>query len=209
MAQRSVVVGAVVLVGCVLGGSLLSVVAEGPGTTAAQQSVGDTMKPSPQELMQAIQDNNLAIQRFVGSQRQTNVALNTVMGKLAEQGNAFRVSVDQKVLSKNKDGAALIKKEKAIRDELAALAEKTKAKQAELAVLVPQRGEQLQKLTKDPDYLALVAQNSQITKTLNEEMFSIVAQISDEGKKLVEERNRLIALQNPSSVKPQAPAVAK
>ena len=153
---------------------------------------------SPKEVARLIQENSAAIQRFAVTQRDANPELKTVLEKSAEQSRAFREKVDAQFMAKDAQGATVLKKEKALLAEIDDLSKKLKDKQHELSLLSPQRADVFSRLSKEKDYQALSAENASKLKSINDELFAVVGRSSEEGKRLIEERTRLIELQRPA-----------
>lgn len=178
--------------------------ANGAPANPPSQTVAPQAPSAAADKAKLVQENYLAIQKIAGANRESDPALKKIFEDLDKQSKSFRTAVDEKVIAKTPEGAALVKKDKALAVAIEGLTEKLKEKQQERMTLLQQRSELMTKSVSNPDFQALSKANADATRALQEQLFAEVAKISPEGKKLVDERAALLG----SVAKPVAPAPA-
>jgi uncharacterized protein YaaR (DUF327 family) len=197
-ARNGAVIAGIVLMGASV--ALLSrSEAEGPAASgapvspAAPNAAPAPFAPAAPETVRLLQENYVAIQKIVNANKESNPALKKVVDDIDAQGKSFRSAVDEKVISKDPEGAALIKKDRSLSASIDVLTRELKEKQQERIAVLQKRAEIMTKNAKNAEFQALSKANAEATRALNDQLMQVVGQISAEGRALVDERARLQA----------------
>lgn len=163
-----------------------------------------------QQTAKLIQENLAAIRKIANSQRAVEGDFKKLFQDMADGQAAHRAALDRDFLAKDPEGAALLKSEKELRAAVEALTLKVrekgvtpqqraeivaqiKEKQKELSQLGANRSKIMAKFSQQPEFRELQKANAQRSSALNDKMVSLVGGFSEEGKKLVAEREQLMA----------------
>jgi hypothetical protein len=190
----------VVVAGCLIAGVSVGVLsnteAEGPAQSATpvaapSQSGVVSAAPVGAESARLMQENYTAIQKIANANRETNPTLKKIFQDMESQAKSYRSAVDDKVLSKDAEGAALVKKDKSLAASIETITKTLKEKQQERVVLMQKRSELLAKYAQNSDLQTLAKANAEAVRGLNDQLIRAVGEVSEDGKKLVDERARL------------------
>jgi hypothetical protein len=180
--------------------------AQGPAANGAPANPS-TQAAAPQASSAAadkaklVQENYLAIQRIAAANRESDPILKKIFEDMDAQSKSFRASVDEQVIAKTPEGAALVKKDRALSKSIDELTKTLKEKQQERMTVLQKRSEMMAKSISNPEFQALSKANAEATKALQDKLLAQVEKVSPEGKRLVDERATLLA----PPAKPAAP----
>jgi hypothetical protein len=178
--------------------------ANGGPANPPSQSVAPQAPAAAADKAKLVQENYVAIQKIAAANRESDPTLKKIFEDMDQQAKSFRTAVDEKVIAKTPEGAALVKKDKTLAASIETLSKALKEKQQERMTLLQKRSELMTKSISNPDFQAISKANADATRVLQEQLLAQVAKMSAEGKKLVDERAALLA----PVAKPAAPAPA-
>lgn len=201
----------VVVAGCLIAavsvGVLSNTEAEGPAQSTAPATApfqGGVAPAAPvgAESARLMQDNYAAIQKIANANRESNPTLKKIYQDMESQAKSYRSAVDEKVLAKDPEGAALVKKDKSLAASIETITKTLREKQQERVALMQKRNELLAKYAQNAELQSLAKTNAEAVRGLNDQLIRAVGEISEEGKKLVDERARLqSAVAKPATTK--------
>lgn len=190
----------VVAAGCLIAGVSVGVLsnteAEGPAQSAApatspSQGGAAPVAPVGAESARLMQDNYAAIQKIANANRESNPTLKKIYQDMESQAKSYRSAVDEKVLAKDPEGAALAKKDRSLSASIDTITKTLREKQQERVALMQKRNELLAKYAQNAELQSLAKTNAEAVRGLNEQLIRAVGEVSEEGKRLVDERAKL------------------
>ena len=188
--------------------------------SAPAQPAAIPLAPMPmQPTMKArlLQDNLNSIRKIAQSQLNVEGDFKNLFKEMHDSQMEHNKFIEDNFIAKDKEGAEILKKDKALRSELEELGKKLqqktlsskervnatdalKQKQTELSQLNSSKGKLFLKFSTMADFKAVQKKRVDAYNALVEKMVALVGNFSEEGKKLVEERERLTATQSTAEV---------